>query len=227
MKRSALTLLGAFTGAISHAAAVNWGAAIDTGLLDTSAAALATGNTVRIGYFQTFTDAQITANALTPGGINLLNADFKQFGSSTIGVGTSSAGSFSEASSPFYSSLPGFSPSSQIYFWALKSNNLNDPLNTVIQTAIAYVPFADISSWRFPASDSSPPLTIDLNDLSNSNAKVLAGSYISSDSAALTPVFGNPNRALKLSNVPEPSTLGLAIFGAFCFLSARPRRQNG
>ncbi len=213
-----------------HAASVSWGAAIDTGIIDTSGAALATQNVVRIGYFGTFTNQQVQANALTPSGITALNSDWHQFAQSTIGTNTFSPGSFSESSSPLYSSLPGFTPSSQIYFWALKSSDpVNNPLTTVTQTAIGYVPFANLPAWRFPASDVSPGVSIDISQLSNANSVLLAGTYISASSSSLNPIFGTANHAVQLANVsavPEPSSFAIGVITALAAVGSRNRRRK-
>jgi hypothetical protein len=206
----------------SSAATVAWGAAIDTGIIDTGSAALAQGNYVRIGYFGTLTNAQIQADATTPAGITALNADFHEFANTTIGTNTSAAGSFSINSSPTYASLSGFTPSSQMYFWALDSTNhtsLSNALSTVTQTAIAYVPLANNSNWQFPATDIAATKSPDIKDLSNANAVFLAGSYVSGTTASLTPIFSSPNHALQLATVgaaPEPSRImyfGIALLG--------------
>ena len=213
-----------------HAASVSWGAAIDTGIIDASGAALTTSNVVRIGYFGTLTNSQVQANALTPSGITALNSDWHQFAQSTIGTNTFAPGSFSESSSPLYSSLSGFTPSSQIYFWALKSSDpVNNPLTTVTQTAIGYVPFANLPSWRFPASDVSPGVSIDVSQLSNANSVFLAGSYVSASSPSLTSTFGSVNHAVQLANVsavPEPSTFAIGLIAAFAAAGSRNRRSK-
>ena len=233
MKKIPLILFGIFTGVVSHAATVNWSAAIDTGIIDTSAAALTAGNFVRIGYFGTLTDAQVQSNALTLSGISTLNSDFHEFANTTIGTGFGgNAAGFNKASSPLYSSLSGFVPSSQIYFWALKSTNnssLANAVSSVTQTAIADVPFASDANWRFPASDAAPAVTFDLTELSNANRQVQAGTYVSGNSASLTGIYGTPNHALQLAtvtSVPEPSVLALGGVAGLSLLASRKRRQR-
>ena len=235
MARVSPFIFGIFAAAVSHAATVNWNAATNTGLIDNGGAALGAGNLVRIGYFDsalgatpTLLNAAITTNALTQSGISILNANFHEFANTTIGTGFGgNAGGFNRASTPLYSSLPGFLPNSQIYFWAFKSSNLSDPLNTVTQTAIAYVPFASNSQWQFPATDFSPPsVSIGLANLSDPNSLFQAGSYMSGSSASLTPPFPANNHAVKLATVtpvPEPSTL---TFFAMATLGAAARRRR-
>jgi hypothetical protein len=215
----------------AYSATVAWGDTIDTGIIDSSGAALPVGNYVRIGYFGTLTNSQIQANAQTPAGIAALNADFHQFAISTIGTNTGgTAGLFSSSDSPTYASLSGFTPSSQIYFWALEATNnssITTALSTATQTAIAYVPFANNSNWQFPASDIAASKTIDLAELSNANAVILAGLYKSATSASLTPALGSPNHALQLSTItaaPEPSKMLLILAGSGLVMVRRRRR---
>ena len=235
MRKFSLTLLATLAAAVSHAATVNWGASIDTGIIDSSNLAVTQGNLVRIGYFGSLTNAQVTANAQTQTGLSLLNADFKLFAQATLGEGTDLDASFSKSSSPPYSSLPGFLPASQIYFWATKSSNTSTAANalaSVTQTAIAYVPVASNSSWMFPATDVSPAPLIDISSLSNPNAVFLAGSYKSVSSAALNDIFDTPNSALKLANVenvapiPEPSTLAFGVLAAWVAAGSRRRYRK-
>jgi hypothetical protein len=218
------------TALAARGATVNWSAQINTGLIDSSSSALAQGNWLLIGYFGTLSDAQVANDALTLSGISTLQGDFHLFASTTVGTGTSAAASFSLSSAPLYSSLSGFTPSSQIYFWALKSTNntsLSTALSTATQTAIGYVPFANLSTWQFPAADASAAKTIDISDLANANRQILAGSYVSGNTAALTSTFGTPNHALQLANVstvPEPSTyalLGTGLLTSFTLLRRR------
>lgn len=212
----------AFLNAHANAATVAWGDTINTAIIDTSGALLTQGNYVRIGYFGSLSNSQIQANALTTAGIALLNADFHEFARSTIGANTGTDGLFSSSNTPTYASLSGFSPSSQIYFWALDATDnstLSSALSTVTQTAIGYVPLANNSEWQFPASDIATGKTIDLADLANANRVVLAGTYVSANSPSVTPILGTPNHALQLSSVsavPEPSRivfLGLSGLG--------------
>lgn len=213
-----------------HAASVSWGAAIDTGIIDSAGAALVAPNVVRIGYFGTLTNSQIQANALTSSGISTLNSDWHQFAQSTIATNTFAPGSFSESSSPLYSSLSGFTPSSQIYFWALKSSDpVNNPLTTVTQTAIGYVPFANLPSWRFPSSDVSPGVSIDVSQFSNANSVFLAGIYVGANSASLNSIFGPGNHAVQLANVsavPEPSSFAIGLIAVFAAAGSRNRRRR-
>ena len=236
ISKTALILLGICGAACSQAATVNWSAASDTGLITSAtsgSAALAVNNYLRIGYFGTLSNSQISQDATTPAGISLLNGDFHQFAITTVGAGVSgSPGAFADSSSPLYSSLPGFNPGSQIVFWALQSSNnssLSTALSSVTGTAIAYVPIASIGRWQFPASDVNPATTIDLSDLSNANRVVLAGNYVTGNSASLTSAFGTPNHALQLSDVtavPEPASLIVGLFTAFAALSSRKRNRS-
>lgn len=233
MKKFPLILLGFFAAGASHAATVVWGATSHTGLIDASAATLSLGNFVRIGYFGTLSDALVQLDAQTSAGIALLNSDFHEFANTTIGTNTGNTpATFSKSSNPLYSTLTtpsAFVPSSQIYFWALKSTNnssLANALSTVTQTAIAYVPFANLATWRFPGDDISST-TIDLENLSNANRQVLAGNYVSGDSASLTPIFGAGNHALQLATVvPEPSTIVLGAIAALGAAGLRRRKRS-
>ncbi|MDB6004235.1 MAG: hypothetical protein JWR15_1222 [Prosthecobacter sp.] len=212
----------AFLNADTYAATVTWGDINDTALIDAGGALLTQGNYVRIGYFGTLSNSQIQTDAQTTAGIALLNADFHEFATTKIGQGTGTDGLFSINSTPTYASLTGFSPNSQIYFWALDATNntsLTTALSSITQTAIGYVPFANNGQWQFPASDIAPAKGIDLSDLSNANRVVLAGTYVSGTTASVTAVLGSPNHALQLSSVtaaPEPSRvmlLGLSVLG--------------
>ncbi|WP_395749804.1 PEP-CTERM sorting domain-containing protein [Prosthecobacter sp.] len=233
MKKIALFIAFLSLSGISHAATVAWNTqSADTGLIDASAAALSVGNYVRIGYFATLTDSQIAADATTLAGIALLNADFKEFAHTTVGTGIPIAGAFDVSSNPTYSSLPGFSPNSQVYFWALDSTNntsLANALTTVTQTAIGYVPFANDANWRFPASDVASATTIDLSSLSNANRQIIAGTYVPTSSASLTSAgFNSTNHALQLATVsaaPEPSKILLILAGSGLMLVRRRRRN--
>lgn len=236
MKNLPLILLGVFTAGVSHAATVTWSAATNTGLIDSSAGALGVGNYVRIGYFGTLSNSQIQTDATTLTGISLLNADFHEFANTTVGTNTSNTPStFSLNSSPGYPTLTSpsaFAPGSQIYFWALDSTNntsLATALNSVTQTAIAYVPFSNNSAWQFPASDVAPGVTIDVSQLSNVNSVFMAGSYVSGNSASLNSIFGTPNHALQLANVsavPEPSTFAVGVLAALAALGPRKRNRR-
>lgn len=234
MKKFGVLLAAMFATVAAQAATVNWGAAIDTGLIDTSGAALAQGNYVRVGYFGTLSNALVSSNALTLSGIGTLNADFHQFDSSTIGAGTFAAGSFSASSQPSYSTLPGFNPANQqIYIWALKStdtSSLANALATATQTAIGYVPFANNAQWQFPANDLAQSKVIDLSGLSSSSRQILAGTYVAGTSASLTSIFGSPNSALQLApvaitGVPEPSTLAVGFLTILTAAGVRRRRK--
>jgi MYXO-CTERM domain-containing protein len=237
MKKFSFILVAMLTAMGAHGATVNWSATIDTGLIGSGAAALAAGNFIRIGYFGTLTDAQVTSNALTLAGISVDNADFHEFANSTVGTGFGGlAGGFNVATSKLYASIPGFDTSTQhqIYFWALKAtdnSSLATALATTTQTAIGYVPSANLATWKFPSA--GPPDTnvtnIDLTDLSNANRQILAGTYVAGTSASLTPNFGSPNHALQLadvSSVPEPSTLTFGALAALVAAGSRRRRRE-
>lgn len=230
MKKFTFLLLGMLTAVVTHAATVNWSAAIDTGLIDSSGAALAQGNYVRIGYFGTLNNAQVASNALTVSGVSTLDGDFHQFASTTVGFNTGQSASFQIGSSPLYLSLSGFVPNSQIYFWALKSTNntsVATAVSTVTQTAIGEVPFANLAAWQFPASDVATAKTIDLSDLGNANRQIQAGTYVPGSSASLTPIFGSANHALQLATVvPEPSVLAFTALAALALVGSRRRRQE-
>ncbi len=235
MKRLLSLAVVLSTAAASDAATVTWGAAIDTGIIDSSAAALAVGNYVRIGYFGTLSDSQVIANAATTAGLDALNLDFHEFANTTIGTNTGgTAGTFSINSSPLYSALTGFVPASQIYFWVLNSTDTStfaNALSSATQTAIGYVPFANNAEWQFPASDASPAKSIDVKDFANGSSVLLAGSYVAGSTPALTPIFGAPNHALQLANVtvspvPEPSTLAVGILTLIAAVGARRRNRN-
>ena len=236
MKRILLLLLGIFSVAVSRAATVSWSATpnagTNAGLVDNTAAVLAVGNFLRIGYFTGLTDSQVSSNALTLSGISTLNSNFHEFANTTVGSGTgNTAGTFNAAPSPPYSSLPGFVPGSQIYFWALKSTNnssLANALSSTTATAIAYVPFANLSAWQFPATDVSPASTISVSDLINANSQFLAGTYPSNVSS-LTATFGATNHALQLAAVaavPEPSVLTFLGMAALASAASRRRKRG-
>ena len=231
MKKLSLLLLCILTADVSRAATVSWGAAIDTGIIDVASLALPVGNVVRIGYFGSFSGALITANATTNAGLSILDSDFHQFAQSTIGTGTANTpATFSVNSTPSYASLSGFTPNTQIYFWAFKSSNTSSIANvlaTASETAIAYVPFANNSSWQFPASDIAAAKSIDLTQLSNANTVVLAGNYKASNTASLTGIFGATNHALQLATVvPEPSVITFSIIGFFGAAQMRRRKRK-
>ena len=233
MKRLLLIIFGIVFATVSHAATVNWSAlpngGANAGLVDNTAAALAAGNFLRIGYFTGLTDSEISSNAQTLSGISTLNSNFHEFASTTVGSGSgNTAGTFNTASSPLYSSLSGFTPGSQIYFWALKSTNnssLSLAVGSTTATAIAYVPFANLPSWQFPATDASPASTISVSDLINANAQFRAGTY-PSNVPSLNPTFGATNHALQLAvvAVPEPSAIALGAVAAMIVAGRRKRR---
>lgn len=231
MKKLSLLFLFIFTANVSCAATVSWGAAIDTGVIDVASSALPVGNVIRIGYFGTFSGALITANSTTNAGLSILDGDFHQFAQSTIGTGTANTpATFSVNSTPSYATLPGFTPNTQIYFWAFKSSNTSSIANvlaTATETAIAYVPFANNSAWQFPASDIAAAKSIDLTQLSNANTVVLAGNYKAGNTASLTGIFGSTNHALQLASVvPEPSVITFSIIGILGAAQMRCRKRK-
>ncbi len=240
MKTFSALIAAVFTSVAAHGATVGWQAAIDTGLIDSSGAALAQGNFVRIGYFANFSDAQVTSNAATLSGISALNSDFRQFASATIGTGSFAAASFAINSSPTYASLAlqpgGFDQVAhpQIYFWVLKATN-NSTLATAVssatESAIAYLPSGsgnpNATAWQFPASDLTIGKTLDISDLAGASRQILDGTYVSTGTPALDGIFGTTNNhALKLAvvAVPEPSVIAMGAVAAMMMAGRRKRR---
>jgi MYXO-CTERM domain-containing protein len=111
----------------------------------------------------------------------------------------------------------------------LKSTNnssLANALSSTTATAIAYVPFASLSAWQFPATDVSPASTISVSDLINASSQFLAGTYPSNVSS-LNATFGSTNHALQLAVVvPEPSTITLGALAVLAAAGLRRRKRT-
>ncbi len=246
MKKSLIALVGIFTSTVAFSATVNWNAFIDTGVINTgasaSAAALALGNWVQIGYFQTLSNAQVSADAGTLSGPNstaTLASDFFTFASLKIspsganlpnsGSGAAGPGGWQQTSNSFlYSANPTFTPGHQIYVWALNATN-----NTSLTTAEASVTqqaIFSLPSWTFPANDLSS-VSIDITSLSSASRQMLAGTYIAAanNTSLNTAGFGPSNNAVQLatvSAVPEPSTFTFGALAALAAVASRRRTRK-
>ena len=239
MKKLSLILCGFFCTAVADAATVNWGAAIDTGIITTTAtgsAALPIGNYLLLGYFTGITDAQIQLAAQTSSGVNglLTGSNFVRFDFLTVGTGTGAAGSFTKGSTLSYAANPSFVPGSQMAFIALNSTNLTSLAaaeNSATQIGITYVRSSFNANWAFPASDIATAPNVDLTQLAPADGNHVydAGNYVPTSSASLTASgFPSTNKALQLQTVlvPEPSALTLLAFAAFGAAGFRRRNQK-
>ena len=226
----------------SRAATVNWAAGIDTGFADSTGAALAQNNLLRIGYFNTLNDTAVMALRIpTVANVSALNADFVEFGEARIGDVFGVAAAFQKASTFLYSANPTFDKTGtvlaqhqQMYVWAFKATNntsLATVLTSVTEQAIIYKPFASSANWKWPASDTLST-NIDISEAKLPSGGVyLAGIYQPSNAsvaAAFVSAGGAPGTysAVQLQAVPEPSTLtfwGLAVVAAG---GARRRKRN-
>ena len=228
-----LSLLSAlfFSTVATHAATVNWQAGIDTGFADSSGAALAQRNLLRIGYFTISNGAVAGLANPTVANVGSLNSSFREFGQARVGDTFGVDGSFQANTNFSYPSNPSFSPSSQIYIWAVKATNtatLATVLSTVTEQAIFYVPSASNLAWKFPATDTSPTgPTLDIQQASTTFGGIyLAGSY-QLFNPSVTAAFGTTSGAVQLqavSAVPEASTF---IFGVATILAAVGSRRRG
>jgi len=237
MKKLSIAVSVMLSAVAAYGATVNWSATIDTGVIDTGGAALTAGNYIRIGYFGTLSDAQVATNALTLSGISTLNSDFHEFANSTIGAGFGgNAGGFNAASAKLYSSLPGFDTSTQhqIYFWALKATNnttLANALSTTTQTAIGFIPKANLPGWQFPSATPTDTnvTSIEISEFANVNRLFQAGTFVAAGSPSLDGIFGASNHAVQLAAVapvPEPSVLAFLGMAAFATAAARRRKRG-
>ena len=235
MKKLTLIAGCVFAGLAAHAATVNWSAQVDTGFADSTNAALAQGNFIRLGYFS-IPDASVALLASpTVANVATLNASFVQFGQTTVGQSFGLNGFFAASSIFSYASNPTFDVTHQMYVWVIKATNnitLANALNSVTEQAIVYEPFGAAGSsptkaqWQFPASDVALAKTPDIGDAKLTLGGVyLAGSYQASN-AALTTILGSPAGAVKLQGVPEPSSLALCALAALGAAGARRRSRS-
>lgn len=234
MKKLTLTFCAAFSAIAAHGATVNWGdTGQQTGFADSSTAALAVGNWIRIGYFP-ISDALISAGLSTP---STLNTSFQEFGSIQIGTGTGGfAGTFQGTAVLNYVANPSFTGANQqIYIWALKATDntsVSTALSTVTEQAIFYAPKATFTNWIFPATDGATAPTVDIGD-PKASGTYLAGSYVASN-AALTSIYNGAGisgtiGAVQLQTVaavPEPSTVAFGALAALAAAGVRRRRRE-
>ena len=233
MKKLTLIAGCVFAGLAAHAATVNWSAQVDTGFADSTNAALAQGNFIRLGYFSIPDDSVALLASPTVANVATLNASFVQFGQTTVGQSFGLNGFFAASSIFSYASNPTFDVTHQMYVWVIKATNnttLTNALNSVTEQAIVYEPFGAAGSsvtkaqWQFPASDIAVAKTPDIGDAKLPLGGVyLAGSYQASN-AALTTILGNPAGAVQLQAVPEPSTIVLGAVAALMVVGRRKRR---
>jgi len=223
MKRFILTISCALVLAVAQSATVNWGAAVDTGIVDsTGNNLLPTGDLIRLGYF-TITDSQILALA-SPTASNLatLSSNWHSIADTTIGTGTFSPGSFQVASTP---NLTAADFGHQIYIWALNATTVS----ASTQQAIFYNPIANSGAWALPGSNlNSTSIDIGGTTGPKSGGTYLAGSYQTTNAAAAG-VFGAGAGAVKLAAVPapEPSTITLCAMAAVAMAGSRRRARAG
>ncbi|MCX6982490.1 MAG: PEP-CTERM sorting domain-containing protein [Verrucomicrobia bacterium] len=231
-----LTLLAAcvFAGIAAHGATVNWSAQVDTGFADSTNAALAQGNFIRLGYFSIPDASVLLLASPTVTNVATLNASFVQFGQTTVGQSFGINGFFAASSLFSYASNPSFDLTHQMYVWVIKATDntsLANALLSVTEQAIVYEPFGVAGSsinkakWQFPATDITTAPTPDLGDTKPSLGGVyLAGSYQPSNAALTTINGGNPTGAVVLQAVPEPSTIVLGAVAALMVAGRRKRR---
>jgi len=230
-----LTLLAAcvFAGIAAHGATVNWSAQGDTGFADSTNAALAQGNFIRLGYFSIPDASVLLLASPTVANVATLNASFVQFGQTTVGNAFGVDAFFAAGSIFSYASNPTFDVTHQMYVWVIKATNntsLANALLSVTEQAIVYEPFGPAGSspnkakWQFPATDIATAPTPDLGDAKLPFGGVyLAGSYQASN-AALTTIKGAATGAVQLQAVPEPSTIVLGAVAPLMVAGRRKRR---
>ncbi len=230
-----VSLVATLTLGVAHSATINWGSTKfeDSFIQDSAGAALRLNSFVRIGFFN-LTDLQITALATpTSGNIATLDANFVEWDSSRIGVGSGNApGAFEKSASRL---LNTFAPGagSQLFMWFLKStSDGSSPLSisTGFEQAIVYRNKTIDADWAVPASDLAFPVGPDTSDIGapggalRSGAVVLAGSFVPV-SAGGASFNGVPSSAVQLQAVPEPTSVFLIAAGA-AGLMMRRRRQS-
>ena len=233
MKKLTLLTLCVFANIAAYSATVNWSAQVDTGFADSTNAALAQGNFIRLGYFSIPDASVLLLASPTVANVATLNASFVQFGQTTVGQSFGVNGFFAASSVFSYALNPTFDVTHQMYVWVTKATNnttLANALNSVTEQAIFYEPFGPAGSspnkakWQFPATDITTAPTPDLGDTKPSLGGVyLAGSYQPSN-AALTTILGTAAGAVQLQAVPEPSTIVLGAIAALMVAGRRKRR---
>jgi len=233
MKKLTLLTLCVFANIAAYSATVNWSAQGDTGFADSTNAALAQGNFIRLGYFSIPDASVLLLASPTVANVATLNASFVQFGQTTVGQSFGVNGFFAASSVFSYALNPTFDVTHQMYVWVTKATNnttLANALNSVTEQAIVYEPFGAAGSslnkakWQFPATDATPAQTPDIGDAKLTLGGVyLAGSYQASNAALTTINGGSPTGAVVLQAVPEPSTI---VLGAVAALMAAGRRKR-
>jgi hypothetical protein len=233
MKKLTLLTLCVFADIAAYGATINWSAQVDTGFADSTNAALAQGNFIRLGYFSIPDASVLLLASPTVANVATLNASFVQFGQTTVGNAFGVDGFFAAGSTFSYASNPTFDVTHQMYVWVIKATNntsLANALLSVTEQAIVYEPFGPAGSspnkakWQFPATDITTAPTPDLGDAKPSLGGVyLAGSYQPSN-AALTTILGTATGAVQLQAVPEPSTIVLGAVAALMVAGRRKRR---
>jgi hypothetical protein len=202
---------------------VSWHANIDNGLGTANGTDLAQGNLVRIGTFD-IPDATIQQNASFAN----LDSHFIQYGTATIGEGTSAAAHWDKLTSGPTESPPLLAgrdlAGKQIYIWAFNSA----AGASATEQGIFYMSKSSNSEWQFPAfSDIPNQKVIDLTDLTDpagtaliaGATKVWGGFGIGTSDTLGAPLFN-------LAAVPEPSSYATA-FGILCLGGALLRTRFG
>jgi hypothetical protein len=184
-----------FTAAKLDAAQVTWGAYTDNGIGTAEGAPLDIGDLARIGTFN-IDAATIRANA---GNISFLEANFVQFGLSTIGTGTALPGYWfiETVNSANALNLNG----DQIYYWIFDGATVAASTQHGIFTAPGN------PSWLFPNDADIPPITgTDLTDVPTDLTGIIIGGFGTGSSQGF-PLYN-------LAVIPEPSTYALLLIGA-------------
>lgn len=195
-----------------NAQQVDWGNLGFNPFADEGGTNLAVGEIVRIGTFSIST-SQIQANA---NNLSFLDANFTEYGSSTIGTNPGSTpGTWLQTSTGSTAGLAG----SQIFVWAFNGYDGAD-LGTTTEHGVFFRDMAANSSWAFPADNALAATSIsmaDMTDAGNTNlldpASVVLGSFnTTSDKFELAAV------------VPEPTSGALLLVGGAALMALRRRR---
>jgi hypothetical protein len=164
--------------------------------------ALPDGNHVALGYFSGSLD--VAANAEN---IGVLSGAWEEYGSTTIRTLFGQAGRFSAS----YSSTDPIFDNRQIMLWIFKTTDGLAPAANYANVEGYGIYSSTAINWRFPAQGSLPPANT---------------TFINSSEITQALYGGFDSGHLYLSQVPEPTTLGLLALGVAPLAWNFLRRRN-